>query len=255
MAAQVVVVGERSYTVRTPRWSAWTGALERAAGDSARLLEECLLTCVEGLTIESVRSLPAAEGDRLMAAALQALEEERAALRFEVLEGAEEWRIQGGSYDLRLHPWTFGERNEALRRSLRLQAGQIAVDLSTYELMMLQTCVSATNGERLTPEQIAEWPKPLGELVIQSLDRLNGLEVNYTAVLDACVREGRDHPDLALLYLCQHFGWRPEQVERLDARLAQRLLAALKVVERGRTQSVAAALDGEGVNRIIVEDS
>lgn len=254
MAAQVITVGSREYTVRTPRWWPWTQALERAAGDQTRMLEECLLTCVESMSLESMRSLPVGEADRLMAAALQAMEEERNALRLEVIEDPEEWRVQGTACDLRLHPWTFGERNEALRRSLRLAGGRIAVDLPAYELIMLQTCLSTRDGERLTPDAIAEWPVPLGEVVIQALDRLNGLEENHTAILEACVHEGRDHPDLALLYLCQHFGWRPEHVERLDSRLAERLLTALKVVGRSRTQAAAATMGEEGVNRIIVED-
>lgn len=253
MAAQVVTIGEGRYTVRTPRWWAWTLALERAVGDNARMMEECLLTCVEGLTLDSLRSLPAGVSDRLMAAALQAMEAERIALRLEVTEGPEEWRVRGMAFDLRLHPWTFGERNEALRRSLRLVAGRISVDLPAYEMQMLLTCVSTQDGERLMPEAIAEWPVPLGEVVIQALDRLNGLEEHHTAILEACVREGRDHPDLALLYLCQHFGWRPEQVERMDARLAERLLNTLKVAGRGRAQA-AAASEGEGVTRILVED-
>lgn len=254
MTAQVITIGEQRFTVRTPRWWTWTQALERAGGDSARLIEECLLTCVEGLTLDGIRSLPAGEADKLMAAALQALEEERLALRLEQVEGPEEWRVRGMAFDLRLHPWTFGDRNEALRRSLRLISGRIAVDLPAYELQMLQTCVSTQDGERLTADAIAEWPVPLGEVVIQALDRLNGLDENHTAILEACVREGRDHPDLALLYLCQHFGWRPEQVERMDSRLAERLLSTLSVVGRGKMQAAAAVMEEEGVNRIIVED-
>lgn len=253
MAPQVIPIGDRQFTLRTPRWWPWSQALERAAGDSARMLEECLLTCLEGEAIESVRSLQAQDGDLLLAAALRAVEEARTAMQLQLVEGPEEWRVKGTGIDLRLHPWTFGERNEALRRSLRLTGGRITVDLPAYEMQMLETCVSTEDGERLTPAAFVEWSLPLGEMVIQALDRQNGLEEEHTAILEACVREGRDHPDLALLYLCRHFGWRPEQVERMDARLAERLLAALKVVEQGRMQAVA-ALQEEGVNRIIVED-
>lgn len=252
MTSQVVMIGDRRYTVTTPRWWPWSRALERAGADSARLLEECLLTCLEGQSHESLRRLPAGEGDQLLAAALQTVEEERAALRIELTEGMEEWRVRGTGIDLRLHPWTFGERNEALRRALLLLEGRVTVDLPTYELQMLQACVTNPDGERLTADAIAGWPVPLGEVVIEALDRLNGVDESQTAILAACVREGRDHPDLALLYLCQHFGWRPEQVERMDARLAERLLTALKVVGRGAAQVAAAAQ--EGVNRILVED-
>lgn len=253
MTAQVVMIGERRFTLRTPRWWTWNQALERAGGDSARMLEECLLTCLEGESLDSLRSLQAQEGDRLLSAALQAVEEERAALQLVLEDGPDEWRIRGAGIDLRLRPWTFGERNEALRRSLRLTGGRISLDLAAYEMQALQACVTTREAERLTPEAIAEWPLPLGEMVTRALDQLNGLDEGHSAILEACVREGRDHPDLALLYLCQHFGWRPEQVERMDARLAERLLAALKVVEQGRVQA-AAADQREGVNRIIVED-
>lgn len=253
MAAQVVSIGEKRFRLRAPRWWLWTQALERAGGDSGRMLEECLLTCLEGETPESVRSLQAQEGDRLLGLVLEAVEQERTALQIQVTEGPEEWRVKGQGIDLRLHPWTFGDRNEALRRSLRLAGGQIDLDLPAYEMQMVQACVTAEDGERLAPEAIADWPLPLGEVVVQALDRINGLEEQHRDILEACVRDGRDHPDLSLLYLCRHFGWRPEQVERMDARLAERLLAALKVVEQGRAQA-AAALQGEEVSRIIVDD-
>ncbi|MFZ5826112.1 MAG: hypothetical protein ACOY94_17590, partial [Bacillota bacterium] len=209
--------------------------------------------CLEGETPQSVRSLQAQEGDQLLGLVLQAVEEEREALQVELIEGPEEWRIRGKGIDLRLHPWTFGERNEALRRSLRLTDGQISLDLPAYEMQMVQTCVTTEDGERLAQETVATWPLALGEMVTQALDRINGLEEQHGEILEACVREGRDHPDLSLLYLCRHFGWRPEQVERMDARLAERLLAALRVVEQGRLQA-AAALQGEEVSRIIVDD-
>ncbi len=254
MAEQVVTVGSDRFRVRAPRWWPWNEALERAGGDSARLVEECLLTCLEGGSREIIRSLPAAEGDRLLTAALQAVEAERTALGLTVDEGPTEWRVRGAGVDLRLHPWTFGERNDALRRSLRLRGGQVTLDLPAYERQLLQACVTTQDGERLTAEAIAAWPVPLGEVVMQALDRLNGLEEEHAAVLEVCIREGRDHPDLALLYLCQHFGWNPEQVERMDARTAERLLSALKVLEQGRSQAAATVPSGEGVSRIIVDD-
>ncbi|MFZ5816352.1 MAG: hypothetical protein ACOY93_13815 [Bacillota bacterium] len=253
MGARTLSIGDRQYTVQAPRWWRWTQALERGAGDSARLLEECLLACLEGESRETIRALPVGVGDQLMAAALRAVEEERLALRLEVLEGLEVWRVRGTGVELRLHPWTFGERNEALRRSLRLVDGRVSVDLAAYEMQMLQSCVTTEEGEHIGPQAIAEWPVALGEVVIQALDRLNGVAEEQAAILEASVRQGYDHPDLALLYLCQHFGWRPEQVERMDARLAERLLAALRLVDRGPAQA-AAAQQGEGVNRIIVED-
>jgi len=247
---------DQPFQIRAPRWWSWNEALERAGGDSARLVEECLLTCLEGGTREAIRSLPAAEGDRLLSAAFQAVEQERTTLGLAVDEGPAEWRVRGAGIDLRLHPWTFGERNDALRRSLRLKGGQITLDLPAYELQMLQACVTTQDGERLSAEAIAAWPVPLGEVVMQALDRLNGPEEGHTAILEACMREGREHPDLALLHLCQHFGWKPDQVERMDARTAERLLSALKLLEQGRpqAQAAAAAMEGEGVNRIIVDD-
>lgn len=253
MAVQEVRIGGRLFSLRAPRWWPWIQALDKAAGDSARLLEESLLTCVEGDVVQALRSLKVQEGDRLLEAVLRAAEEERTALGLELLEGPEEWRVKGHGVDLRLHPWTFGERNEALRRSLSLVGGQVTVNLPVYEMQMLQDCVTTGEGERLPPAAVVEWPLPLGDMVIQALDRLNGVEEREREILQVCVREGREHPDLALLYLCRSFGWRPEQVERMDARLAERLLAALKAVEQERNEA-GTALHREGVTRIVVED-
>ncbi|MFZ5823064.1 MAG: hypothetical protein ACOY94_01780, partial [Bacillota bacterium] len=85
MAAQVVTIGEKRFRFRAPRWWLWVQALERAGGDSARMLEECLLTCLEGETPQSVRSLQAQEGDQLLGLVLQAVEEEREALQVELI--------------------------------------------------------------------------------------------------------------------------------------------------------------------------
>jgi hypothetical protein len=107
---------------------------------------------------------------------------------------------------------------------------------------------------------VQDWPVPLGEAVIGLLDRLNGVERHEAELLQVCVRTGQAHPDLALVELCQAFGWSPAEVERLDARTAQRLWAAWRVLAGGASPGAAApakpvaAPEPEGVTRILVHD-
>ncbi|HLO03252.1 MAG TPA: hypothetical protein VK191_09095, partial [Symbiobacteriaceae bacterium] len=199
------------FHVRAPRWLAWQVALSAGSEGAAALLEACLLACiVDPVTRTELQALPAAEGDELLTQALALIETERAALR---LHG-EGRRVRGEGIDLQLQPWTFGERNAALRDALRLTGGQVTIDLLTFERSMLLGCVRLVDGAPLSPGALAEWPVPLGEAVLGALDRLTRTD---GALLQAAIAQGVPHPDLSLVQLCRAFGWTPEQVERLEA--------------------------------------
>lgn len=269
MTPVTVAADGRPFMLAPPRWGPWQGALDRAAGGPEALLEECLLVSLRDadgyrLTHRDLAGLSAEAGDRLLGALLELIEQERAALDLSV--GAA--TIEGRGISLRVRGWTFGERNDALRRSLRLQDGQVTVDMSAYELQMVLQCVTHAEGQRLDAAEVQEWPVPLGEAVIGLLDRLNGVESHEAEILQACVRTGQAHPDIALVELCRAFGWSPAEAERLDARTAERLWAAWRVLAGGAphgveapvpvtaaaTAAVAGAPEPEGVTRILVRD-
>lgn len=215
------------FTVRAPRWLAWQVALAAGSAGADALLEACLLACIEEpVTRAELQALPAAEGDELLTQALALIEAERAALRLQV-SGRQ---VTGEGIDLSLQPWSFGERNAALREALRLVGGQVTIDLLAFERAMLLGCVPG-----LTPEGLATWPVPLGEAVLGALDRLTRTD---GALLQAAIAQGMPHPDLSLVQLCRAFGWTPEQVERLDAGLAERLLAVVGALGLPSAQGV-----------------
>lgn len=220
------------FQVRAPRWLAWQVALAAGGEGAAALLESCLLACIDGpVTRAELQALPATEGDELLTQALALIEAERAALRLEVTGR----RVTGEGIDLLLQPWTFGERNAALRDALRLMGGQVTIDLLAFERATLLGCVRLADGRPLSPAALEEWPVPLGEAVLGALDRLTRTD---GALLQAAIAQGLPHPDLSLVQLCRAFGWTPEQVERLEAPLAERLLAVVGALGLPSAQGV-----------------
>lgn len=262
-----VSVDGRTYSVRPPRWGQWQAALEAGLGeapllDAAALLELFLLPCLQGpagsLTLSELRTLPAAAGDALLSAALELLEGERQRLDLQLSHTQGGLLLTGAGVRLRLRPWSFGERNRVLAACLRLVDGEPRVDLPAYERAMLAACATALDPEGVTRSlsqaEVADWPVPLGEAAVQALDELNGVDPDRDAVLQACVQRGLAHPDLALLHLCRSFGWTPDLVERMEARQAERLLAALRALSAPPAPPAAGAA-GEGeVTRIVVAD-
>jgi hypothetical protein len=266
IAPRTVVVEGGRFTVVPPSFTDWQGALDRACPggqpDAQRLVEECLLTCVRRadnsgpVSRGALQSLTARDGDALLSAALELIDGQRQWLDLVVRAQADGVAIRGTGVQLWLTPWSFGERNDALRRALRVDAGQVVLDMGSYEQAMVRRCVAGSE-----PEDPSAWPVPLGEVVLRELDRLNGVEPAFTETLAACLRTGQEHPDLALLELCRAFGWTPEQAERMGARAGQRLVATLQVVQAeagaGYATAAPAALPsegGEGVTRILVHD-
>jgi hypothetical protein len=269
--ARNVQVAGRNYGVRPPRWGEWQAAM--AAGlvlspglslDAAALLEACLLPCVTGpegaLTLAALRALPTSAGDGLLTAALDLLESERERLNLQRTEEGDGALISGEGLQLRLRPWSFGERNRALATCLRLVDGEPILDLGSFERMMVCTCATRiTDGiaHHLGPSEVVDWPVPLGEVVVQALDELNGVDPVRDAVLKACIERGQSHPDLTLIHLCRTFGWTPTVVEGLEARQAERLLAALRALEApplaARPQATTHSDSPREVTRIIVE--
>lgn len=261
---QVILAGGE-FTVVSPAWLAWQAALERAAArndgaDAAELLAEVLLTAVqtpEGTPVRrsDLEALPAADGDALMSALLDLLEEQRRALGLTVKPYSGWTEIEGKGAGLRLTPWTFGARNAALRMALCPAGNGVALDMAAFDRAMVLTCVTLLDGRPLTPEQVAAWPVPLGEAVMAELDRLCGVGAGEEATLLRCIETGAEHPDLALLRLCRAFGWSPAEVEEMDARLAERLLTLLRIVEPSpASASPRVESRGEGVTRILVHD-
>lgn len=264
---EVVKTGDGDYTVFTPGWGEWLKALERATGpegtvDTKLIMEECLLSCLSGsegsiIKIEDLQSLSARDGDRLIQTALRLMDEQlkELNLNLHVETSGKSAKLTGNGLHLKLCQWSFGERNEALRHSIRLKDGRVSIDLGTYELMMVIGCTSTVEGHRVEYEKVVLWPVPLGETVVQVLEQINGLEDDYIDILNACHKFGLEHPDLAMFEICHAFGWPPEQVEQMDARLAQRLLAWLRTV-RGPNQPVTRTnpAQEEGVTRIIVQN-
>jgi hypothetical protein len=267
VAPRTVATEAGKFTVTAPRWGDWQAALDRACPggqpDAGRLVEECLLTCIrkdggaDPVSREALQTLSARDGDRLLAAALEMIDWQRQALDLQVLEQPGGLEIRGTGVQLRLRPWSFGERNEALRSALRLEGERVMLDLMVYEQAMVRRCVASTAGEAdAAPAVRRSWPVPLGDLVMRELDRLNGLDPAYAETLAACIRSGQEHPDLALIQLCRAFGWSPEEAERMGASTAQRLVAALQVVQGAADAASLSSVpsQGEGVTRIIVED-
>ncbi|HYG56658.1 MAG TPA: hypothetical protein VD902_01130 [Symbiobacteriaceae bacterium] len=263
--SRTVAVAGDAFTVTAPGWLAWQDAMQRAAagyaGSDVRvLLDEVLLTAVrhpDGLPLSRSRleALPVAGGDALLTVLLELVEQQRAALVLSVREFPGWVEIEGQEVGLRLQPWTFGARNDALRRALRPSGDGITVDLAAFELAMVLHCVTTLDGRRLQLDHLAAWPVPLGETVMAALERLCSAGAEEEALLQQCVRAGIDHPDLALIRLCRAFGWNPADVERMDARLAERLLVAIKAMETPRAPAAPPPVfDGEGVTRIIVMD-
>lgn len=281
-----VMAGGRELRVVPPGWFAWQDALESAARpggdvDPQKLLEEALAASVrdgEGRRVERavLQSFSSEDGDRLVSAMLDLIEQQRRSLALQLDEEKPgRYRLEGRGVSLKLRAWTFGERNDALRRALRVVGGQVALNLSGYERMMILTCVRTARGGALDPAAVSAWPVPLGQGVLQGLDLLNGVEKNHAEVLAACIATGHDHPDLTMIRLCQAFGWQPEQVQSMDARTAERLALGLRELEKaGLVPQGAAAAPAvsyaapaavgpapgyvapgqEGVTRIIVTD-
>lgn len=266
----------RRFAVAAPTWAAWQSALEQAAPDGTvdeqRVVEECLRACVrEGLQGRGdLRELSRDARSGLMGQVMELIDWQRTTLDLRLEAHPDGALIRGDGIRLRLRPWSFGERNDALRQSLRLHQGEVSVDLAAFERAMVLCCAAGVNGEQLTPEEVAAWPVPLGEAVLQALDGLNGLEADYTEVLQACVKAGREHPDLQLAELCKAFGWAPAQALDLDGRTAERLLIGLRAAKGAgspkrletkrpaiaESQVAPAAFPGpgEGVTRIVVTD-
>ena len=266
---RTVTVDGRLYSVCPPRWGDWQAAIDAGLGagpapDLAALLEHCLLPSVQGpegrLTPRQLRDLPAAAGDALLAAALEMLEQEREGLALRRTDLADGVRLEAAGLTLKLRPWTFGQRNRALAACLRLTDGQPRLDQPAFERTMVCTCTTRLTDEKalpLMPADVANWPVPLGEAVVQLLDELNGVDPGRDAVLQACVRQGIAHPDLTLLHLCQTFGWTPEAVESLAAHQAERLLGALRALGApppGQQTAPASHPDGGEVTRILVAE-
>lgn len=272
-----------------PGWAAWQGALQRAAArdsdDAAALLAEVLAIAVrrgDGSPVArpALESLPAPDGDALLTALLELLEEQKRGLTL-TTEDYPGWvEITAKGLGLRLQPWTFGARNQALRQALRLTGGGLTLDLPAFDRAMILGCVATLDGRPLRPDEVDSWPVPLGEAVLTVLERLCTVGADEAGLLSRSVEAGLDHPDLALLRLCQVFGWKPAEVEQMDAQLAERLLTALRLLDAARPHAadpgstppglaapvgaavpagvgrptLPGAADGEGVTRIVVHD-
>lgn len=268
--ARNVQVNGRTYAVRPPTLGDWQAAM--AAGlragprpemDAAALLELCLLPCAMGpdgrLSLAELRELPVTAGDELLAAALEMLEGERARLEIEREDRPDGVTLRASGLQFRLRPWTFGERNRSLATCFYLVDGEPRIDLIAFEQAMICTCVTVGSDgsvRYLTPAEVAGWPVPLGEAILQVLDELNGLDPEREGVLRVCVEQGLPHPDLTLLHLCRTFGWTPSVVEELEARQAERLLAAMRALGAppAAPGGTAPAVEGEEVTRIVVAD-
>lgn len=264
-----LTVEGRQFQLTPPRWAQWQVALERAAGTAGSvkaevLLEECLAVCTQdadgsALSRTDVAALGAGAGDRLVAALMEALDQQREALGLEVAER----RIRGTGFELHLRPWSFGERNSALRRSMRLVNGNVVVDLAVYELQMVLQCVTTADGSPLSAADVRNWPVPLAEAVLSVLDSLNGVAAEEAEVLEACLRTGAPHPDLMLLELCRAFGWRPADAEQMDARTAERIYSAVRMSSGAPALAPMDAVrkapppstKEEGVYRIVVDET
>lgn len=266
--ARNVQVGGRNWAVRPPLWGQWQAAMQAGLGsgrpvalDAAALLELCLLPCVTGpngpVGLTELRALPARDGDLLLAAALELLESERERLNLQREDAPDGVTLRSGGLTLKLRPWSFGARNQALAACFRLVDGEPQVDMPAFERAMVGTCATIWNGEQslsISQGEAAAWPVPLGEAVVQVLDELNGLDPERESLLRACALRGIPHPDLTLLHLCRTFGWTPTVAESIDAHQAERLLAALRALAAPppAPPSGAAAADGGEVTRIIV---
>ncbi|MFC5704134.1 hypothetical protein ACFPVX_22840 [Cohnella faecalis] len=242
-ARSVVRWGDATYRIEAPTWFAWQDAMERSTRtdgnvDAQRLLEEALAVTArdendQRLSIDSIRLLSALDGDRLLAGTLELIERQRQYYAFREQEQPDgSIALLGNQVYLKLQSWTFGERNDVLRRSLRLENGQAAVDMALYERMMILACVRTGEDTRLQPSELSGWTVPFGEKVLELLDQLNGIESRYDELLQACLDSGQHHPDLDLIQLCRTFGWYPDRVLGLDAQLAERLSAGVRILKK-----------------------
>lgn len=254
-----------------PVWRQWQDALNRAAAredcdDAGALLSEVLLVSAQRtdgslLRRSEIEGLPVQDGDALLIALSELLEQQSQQMALAEREFPDWIELEGQGVALRLRSWTFGERNEALRQALRPWGQGVHLDITVFERAMVLRCVTEINGQPLSPEQVSAWPVALGEAVMAALDRLCAPAAGEQDLLERSVNAGLDHPDLALVRLCQAFGWSPQEVERMDARLGERLLGALRVT--GFQNTPAASPVGnppgimpqvEGVTRILVRD-
>jgi hypothetical protein len=258
-----------AYTVRAPTWGEWQAAVDAGLGaggtvDAAVLLESYLLPCVSvagrPLGLFELQALPPSVADELLAAALSAMEQERAALGLTAVPEGDGLLLACSlpSLRLRLRRWTFGERNRALSAAMKVLAdGRPVVDVSAYERTTVSQCVTVLDADgtvqSVSPDAAARWPVALGEATVQALERLNGLAPEREAVLRACVEHGMEHPDLTLLHLCRTFGWTPAVVDALPAEQVERLLSALRVLSAPGVAPVPSTADAGGeVTRIVV---
>lgn len=265
MGAQWVEAAGTRFVVTAPAWAVWQSVMERAAVrgevEPWEVAAECLGACVQDGAGGPVApaSLSDEDRDRLLVAVLDQLEQERRLLALEVREGPTATMISGAGLHLILRPWSFGLRSEALRAALYVRGGEVGIDLPTFDRAMVLACAVHGDGSPVTAAELTTWPVPLGEAVVEALDRLNSPEPDHDAVLAACLQTGCEHPDLQVLRLCQAFGLSPVEAQALDSRVAGRLLNAAKAVQEAAGSKTAtdrptAASGQEGVTRILVTD-
>ncbi len=265
------------YRVRPPTWGAWLGLLDAAAAASGRalaadrVLRGWLRAAVRiaegedrerGLARREIDALPAALSDRLALTGMELMDAQREllGLETEAVEGG--WRLTAGDGELRLSPWTLGERNAELRRCLSLDpAGELVLALGAFERAAICRCASwrAADGTRqpVAAAEVSEWPVPLGEQASALLESLNEPSPEEAEVVGACARAGLDHPDLTAAELCRGYGWTPNEVANLPAAEAHRLLAALRVLRGAAPRSaVTGLLDSvsDDLTTILVQD-
>lgn len=265
-APEWVQLGSRRWRVKAPAWSDWQRSLDRSTGDGVlepwQLAAECLTSCVrdeEGRPIDA-SALADGDRDRLLTVALDLLEQESRLLALSAAQVPGGALVSGNGVSLRLRPWSFRERNEALQAALRLQGADVALDLAAYERSMVQACVSGPDGRPPDGDDIAAWPVALGDTVVQTLERLNSPPPDYLATLAACVQTGHEHPDLQLVRLCRAYGFSPADALAIDARLAEQLLAGMDWLQplasppAAMVAPVTAVAAEEGVTRIVVSD-
>ncbi len=252
------------YRVRAPAWGVWLRLLDAAdAGHGRtlaadRVLRGWLRAAVriagEGgkdrsLARSEIDALPAALSDRLALAGVELMDAQRELLGLEAEAVADGWRLAAGDGELRLSPWTHGERNFELRRCLSLDvAGEIVLDLGAFERAAVCCCArwqsAAGEPAPVTPAEVQAWPVPLGEQASALLESLNEPAAEEAEVLEACARAGLEHPDLSAAELCLGYGWSPGEVAALPAAEARRSLAALRVLRGATPRGTAAAQAG-----------
>lgn len=142
--------------------------------------------------------------------------------------------VELGQHVYRLVPWTWGQRNRALRQAVIIgEDTRPLVDaVGFYRAVLLAMCVAIDNAPPPSG-WLDTLPADLGDTLLDTALPMSGQDRDSQARIAQALRARLPDDGIALYTLCKEFGWTPNQVRIQRAVDIDTLLA----VHRMRSQA------------------